>query len=432
MPCGYRSITARACDKRAARFRLNPVFEYHACGTFRLMIQHPGGSVLDTSGSKRGNDLVPGGGRDLDALKAEVQRRVERGMPPLAGIAPGDARAALSRIHGLDRDEWARAWMSAAEPHLERARAHEDGDRGKAREEYWQAWRLLHFARWPTENTAAKQRAREKALQAFRSHASLLDPPIEVLRIPFESGEIVAYLRLPGGVRPAPLVFAIAGLDSRKEDIAAHSGNYLGRGIGLFAVDLPGTGESPMAVAEISGDRMFSVALDHLATRPDVDAGRIVIQGRSWSGYWAAKLAVTERARLRGAVMHGGPIHHYFQPDWLKASLATGEYLYDYLQAKCALFGTADLDAMLACARRFSLLDLGVLDQPSASMLLANGARDSQIPIADLYLLLEHGDAKEAWVNPAGGHMGRSPQWPSTAIAEKVLMPWITRRLESA
>jgi hypothetical protein len=62
-------------------------------------------------------------------------------------------------------------------------------------------------------------------------------------------------------------------------------------------------------------------------------------------------------------------------------------------------------------------------------MLLVNGARDSQIPIADLYLLLEHGDPKEAWVNPAGGHMGRSPQWPSPAIAEKVLMPWITRRL---
>ncbi len=162
-----------------------------------------------------------------------------------------------------------------------------------------------------------------------------------------------------------------------------------------------------------------------------MDAGRIVVQGRSWSGYWAAKLAITERDRLRGAVMHGGPIHHYFQPEWLKPSLLTGEYLYDYQEAKCAMHGAVGLDDLLGKARPFSLLDLGLLDRPSAPMLLVNGARDTQIPIADLYLLLGHGDPKEAWVNPQGGHMGRSPQWPGPAIAGKVLMPWITRRLAS-
>jgi hypothetical protein len=64
-------------------------------------------------------------------------------------------------------------------------------------------------------------------------------------------------------------------------------------------------------------------------------------------------------------------------------------------------------------------------------MLLVNGARDTQIPIADLYLLLEHGDAKQAWVNPQGGHMGRSPQWPANAIFERVVMPWIARQLQA-
>jgi fermentation-respiration switch protein FrsA (DUF1100 family) len=116
----------------------------------------------------------------------------------------------------------------------------------------------------------------------------------------------------------------------------------------------------------------------------------------------------------------------------LKTSLDTGEYLYDYLEAKCAMHGARGLDDLLAKARAFSLLDLGLLDRPSAPMLLVNGARDSQIPIADLYLLLEHGDPKEAWVNPQGGHMGRSPQCPSAAIAEIVVMPWIIRRVAAA
>lgn len=374
--------------------------------------------------------LVPGGGRDLEQLKQEVQRRADRNMPPLGGIAPEDARAALAGIRSLKREEWAKSWSSVADRHRERAQPLEASDRAAAAREYWHAWRLHHFARWPTENTPAKQHARQCALEAFRKYSRLLDPPLEILRIPFEGREIVAYLRLPAAPRPAPLVFGIAGLDSRKEDVAAHSDGYLKHGLGLFAIDLPGTGESPHSAAEIDSDRILSAALDALARRPDVDAGRIVVQGRSWSGYWAAKLAITERERLRGAVMHGGPIHHYFQPDWLTASLATGEYLYDYLEAKCAMHGASALDDLLTRARPFSLLALGLLDQPSAPMLLVNGARDSQIPIADLYLLLEHGDAKEAWVNPQGGHMGRSPQWPGPAIAEKVLMPWMLRKLK--
>jgi pimeloyl-ACP methyl ester carboxylesterase len=374
--------------------------------------------------------LVPGGGRNLGELKQEVQRRADRNLPPLGGIAPGDARAALSQITSLKREEWSLAFGDIANGYLARAQSLEAKDRAAAVRGYWQAWRLHHFARWPTENTPAKQNARRRALEAFRAYARLLDPPIEVVRIPFEGKEIVAYLRLPASVRPAPLVFGIAGLDSRKEDVAAHTDGYLEQGLGLFAIDLPGTGESPHAVAAVDSDRIFSVALDYLARRHEVDAGRIVVQGRSWSGYWAAKLAITERERLRGSVVHGGPIHHYFQPDWLRASLATGEYLYDYLEAKCAMLGAGDLEDMLARAQRFSLLDAGLLDRPSAPMLVVNGARDSQIPIADLYLLLEHGDAKEAWVNPQGGHMGRSPHWPSSAIAEKVLLPWITRRLD--
>jgi hypothetical protein len=384
---------------------------------------------MNTQRNAGGNGmLVTGGGRDLETLKQEVQRRADHGMPPLGGISPGDAKSALSAITSLSREEWAAAFNGIAEKHWQRAESLGE-NRAEAANAYWQAWRLFHFARWPTENAPAKRHAKQRALQAFRKYAALVEPAIETVRIPFEGKEIIAYLRLPAGIRPAPLVFGIAGLDSRKEDVAAHTEGYLKRGIGIFSIDLPGTGESLHAAGEVGSDRIFSAALDHLAKRPDVDAGRIVVQGRSWSGHWAAKLAITERARLRGSVMHGGPIHHYFQPTWLSSSLSTGEYLYDYLEAKCSMHGASGLDDLLVKARPFSLLEQGLLDQPSAPMLLVNGARDSQVPIADLYLLLEHGDAKDAWVNPQGGHMGRSPQWPSPAIAEKVLMPWMLQKL---
>lgn len=331
-----------------------------------------------TPNTAAAGDLVPGGGRDFAALKAEVLRRAERGLPPLGGIAIEDARTALAAIDSLGRDTWARAWSGAAARHETEAREHEDRDPARTARAWWNAWRLHHFARWPTENSPAKEHARLEALAAFRAHARLVDPPIEVVRIPFEGRELVGYLRLPKGVRPAPIVFGIAGLDSRKEDVAGHSDAYLKRGIGLFTVDLPGTGESPISPATPDADRLFSAALDHLVTRVEIDASRILVQGRSWSGYWAAKLAVTERARLRGSVMHAGPIHHYFQPEWIVRSLGTGEYLYDYLEAKCAMFGADDLDGLIERARGYSLLDAGLLDAPSAPLLLVNGAADSQ------------------------------------------------------
>lgn len=376
-----------------------------------------------------GNPLVTK--RTLDQLKNEVERRARHDLPPLAGIPLEDALATLAAIGSLERDEWAQAWSARGERHLERAIELGASDAGSSRREYWRAWRLFNFARWPVENTPFRKYTYPRALAAFRNYGRLLDPQLEMVRIPFENEVIVGYLRAPRGPAPAPLVIGISGLDSRKEDVMSDGDAYLARGIALFALDMPGTGEAP-ARLEPGADRMFARVLDYFGARPDIDAGRIVVQGRSWSGYWAAKLAYTERERLRGTVMHGGPIHHYFQPEWLEPSLDSEEYLYDYLPATARLFGAAGLHELLARAPAFSLLETGVLDGRSAPMLMVNGARDSQIPIADLYLLRDRGASRDAWVNPEGGHMGRSPQWPARRIFEEVILPWILERLSVA
>jgi pimeloyl-ACP methyl ester carboxylesterase len=248
------------------------------------------------------------------------------------------------------------------------------------------------------------------------------------VRIPFEGKEIVAYVRLPQRVGPAPVVFGINGLDSRKEDVAANTDAYLRLGIAVFAVDMPGTGQAPV-LADVGAERMFSRALDYLRTRADIDASRVVVQGRSWSGYWAALLAYTEKDRIRGAVVHGVGIHEYFQPEWQKKAFSSREYLFDMLPARAAIYGTRTPEEFLAYGPRLSLLTRGFLDKPSAPMLLVNGERDTQQPISDLYLMMKHGDPKDVWVNPAGGHMGRSQQWPARVISQRVVMPWIARQL---
>ena len=356
------------------------------------------------------------GPRSLEELKQETVRRAERNIVPLTGIKADDAREAMASLQSLEPDEWAAAWSRI-------------GERYFARGDYFHAWDVFNVARWPSERLSpGKQKAYARALEAFQAYAKSLTPPIETVRIPFEGSEIVAYLRIPRAAGPVPLVFGINGLDSRKEEVIARADRYLNAGVGVFAIDMPGTGQAPILI-EVGAERMFSAALDYLARRRDVDAKRIVVQGRSWSGYWAAVLAYTEKDRIRGAVVHGVGIHEYFAPDWQKKAFSTREYLFDIYPARASVYGTKTQEEFLAYGPRLSLVARGLIDKPSAPMLLVNGERDTQQPIADLYLFMKHGDPKEVWVNPEGGHMGRSERWPQGKVLAEVVEPWVLQRL---
>jgi pimeloyl-ACP methyl ester carboxylesterase len=366
----------------------------------------------------------------LDELKVETQRRADRNLPPIAGIKPDDARAAIAQLISLEREVWAAAWITNGERYMAQAKSLESASPQQAREAYYHAFHNFSTGRWPSEKlSSGKQKAYERSLDAFQAYGKLLDPPIETVRFPFEGKQVTAYLRLPKSTKPVPLVFGINGLDSRKEDVIARVDDFLKLGIGVFAIDMPGTGQSPILV-DVGSERLFSAALDWLQTRPDIDAKRIVVQGRSWSGYWAALMAYTEKNRIRGAVVHGVGIDGFFSPEWQKKSFSTREYLFDIFPARASIYGVKTEEDYLAYGPKLSLATRGFLDKPAAPMLVVNGERDTQQPIADLYLLMKHGDPKDAWVNPAGGHMGRSADWSSRDVFLKVVLPWIARRLE--
>jgi esterase FrsA len=96
------------------------------------------------------------------------------------------------------------------------------------------------------------------------------------------------------------------------------------------------------------------------------------------------------------------------------------------------VYGVKTLDEFLAYGPRMSLKAEGFLGKPSAPMLIINGEKDTQVPIADLYTLLRSGGSpKQAWVNPNGGHTGRSADWPNSRISAEIVLPWIKAHLES-
>jgi esterase FrsA len=371
--------------------------------------------------------------RTIDEIKVEAIHRAEVGQYPLIGLDPSDIKEAFNSIHTRDKDEWAAAFMGVADRYMNEAKALEKTDPTKANADYIRAWRLYSFGRWPIPASPGKQRSYEKAIEAFLAHARFWDPPLEIVRIPFEGKEIIGYLRLPKNTNgPVPLVLAVNGLDSRKEDLSESFSAILPFGIGFLAVDGPGTGQNPIKVSE-NAERVLSRVLDYIATRPEIDKNRVAMHGVSWGAYWATKMAIVEHARLRGASAQSPPTDRFFQKDFLMNSLiGNREYLFDQVPALMAIFDNVKtIDELTEELPKMSLVKQGLLGKPMSPMLILAGVNDTQVPIDDIYLLLNKGDVpKTAWINPQGGHLGRQVGvWPDPRIFKEVIIPWLVRTL---
>lgn len=374
--------------------------------------------------------------RTIDEIKTEAIKRAENGMYPLIGLDPADLREAFAAIHSRDKDEWAAAFIAVGDRYMNEGRQLEKTDAAKANADYVRAWRLYSFGRWPVPSSPGKQRAYQRAIEAFLAHAKFWDPPLEVVHIPFEGSQIMGYLRLPKSTAgPVPLVIAVNGLDSRKEDLSESFGAILSSGVGFLAVDGPGTGQAPIKVSE-TADRMLSRVIDYVETRPEIDKSRIAFHGVSWGGYWALKLSVLERSRLKAVSAQSPPVDQFFQKAFLTNSLlGNREYLFDQVPALISVFqDVKTVDDLAAVFPRMSLAKQGLLDKPAAPTLVIAGVLDTQVPISDIYTLMSSGETpKYAWVNPKGGHLGRQVKvWPDPVIFKEVLIPWLIHALRSS
>jgi esterase FrsA len=255
-----------------------------------------------------------------------------------------------------------------------------------------------------------------------------------VVHIPFEGKEIIGYVRFPkNSTGPVPMVIAINGLDSRKEDLAESFSAVLPFGIGYIAVDGPGTGQAPIK-ASPTADRMLSRVIDYVDSRPEVDKSRVEFHGVSWGAYWGTKMAILEKSRLKAVSVQSPPIHDMFQKEFVLNGLqGNREYLFDQLPAMMSIFDNVNnLDDLLEVFPKMSLVTQGLIGKPTAPMLILSGVLDTQVPISDTYRLLSAGDVpKTGWINPHGGHLGRQKGvWPDPVMFKEVIVPWIVHALD--
>ncbi len=371
--------------------------------------------------------------RTLDEIKTESIERAQKGTYPLIGLDPADVQEAFTSVKTKDPDEWAAGFIKVGDKYMAQAKSLEKTDPAKANTLYLRAWRLYYFGNWPVPVSSGKQHAYDLALQAFAAHGRLLDPPLQMVKIPFEGSEIHGYMRMPkNAAGPIPMVIAINGADSRKENMSDSFDAAIAWGIGYVAVDTPGTGQSPIRETP-TADRMYSRVIDWLMSQPQVDKSRIAVEGQSYGAYWATKLAIVERDRLKAVVAQSpGVDFNYRRKIDREAMLNNREYLFGLDQVSMFLYGVKSLDEVEEIAPKMSLVNQGLIGKPTTPMLIIAGVKDTLVPMSDIYLILDNGDIpKDAWINPQGGHLGRQAGvWPDPVIFKQVIIPWLARHLD--
>lgn len=352
--------------------------------------------------------------KNLDEIKAMVRERTGK-RNIFRRAKREDVESVLGNLTSKDPELWASEWARVAKPYAEAAgKAEKAGNSREARESYLMAYTYYAIGRYPVAHTPGKQANFRKSLEMYEKAGYHFEPPLERANVPFGDRTIPVYLRVRRDGGKHPVVINFGGIDSFKAESYEYDEALQQAGLGSCAVDMPGVGECPIK-GSTTADSLFSAVIDYLEKRPEVDPKRIGIQGRSFGGYWAAKMAYVEAQRLRAAVVWGGGVHYFFQENWLRESTNAESYLMDHDIARCTAFGVSTLDDLAKIFPSLSLLTQGWLDKPSCPMLIVNGKEDLQTPIDDLYILLEHGTPKAARVFP-GGHMGQTPQTVPTII----------------
>lgn len=361
------------------------------------------------------------GPRTLGNAKGWMLEKLAQRVHPMALTDPEQTRQAIAELTGLDGANWADVWTRRGDAFFDRARVLEaQCNQAAARDSYYQAYAFYFLGRFPCPNHPAKLASYDKALQAYGAFGRLAAPPIEVMTLPFDGREgegrdITFYLRRPQGVDAPPVIVMWGGVDAWKEEMTILTEDFARRGFATIAMDNVGTGQSPIKAGP-DGERQFLPVFDWIESSGLFARNRLAIVGRSFGGYWATKLAHLMPDRFRAAVNWGGGVHYMFQPDWIEASRYPDSYLMELVETRCRMLGASNDAEYLQGFRCLSLLDQGLLDQPSAPMLLINGRNDTQCPIADIDLLIDHGKPKSVRLFPGRGHMGFGPGTVDTIV----------------
>jgi len=223
------------------------------------------------------------------------------------GVDANDIQSVRPKI--TNWDDWPVAWSAVADQHY--SLAHDrlsNGSLVTAGEAFVRASLCYHVGQVVAGHAPDLKRKLQKQKEAaFREAAPHLLPPAERIEIRHEDHVLPGYLRLSAAAENAqPCVILVPGLDSTKEDFFSISEMCVKRGLASFAYDGPGQGEvRDKALLKEGYERSILSVYNEIESRPEIDAQRIGLLGRSLGGYYILR-AASLNARVKALAVFGG------------------------------------------------------------------------------------------------------------------------------
>jgi hypothetical protein len=222
------------------------------------------------------------------------------GVADYGGSTVGECLSVVAEIADGSPRSWAAAFERLASRVEQRGReCLEQGHPASARDHLLRASTYHRTAEYYAEGDALDAaRTGERSQACFAQAASLLDPPVELVEVPFEDGPLPGYLVRPRGAGsqtgPCPTLVGVGGFDSSAEELYFHLGAPgAERGWNVFVFDGPGQPGSmrrtPSMVFRPDYEVPIGAVLDHLCSRADVDPERLALAGESFGSYFAAR-----------------------------------------------------------------------------------------------------------------------------------------------
>jgi hypothetical protein len=276
--------------------------------------------------------------------------------------------------------------------------------------------------------------------ETFAAATKLLDHVAEHVEIPYAGTTLPGYLFVPKGPGlPRPTLIQPCGYDSTKE-----SGWYavlpaLDRGYAVLVFDGPGQGQvlyDQRLYLRHDWEAVLTPVVDWLLTRPEVDAARIGLIGRSFAGYLAPRAAAYEHriAALvcdpaqpdMGAHLPGGLVGRVAGPI-VRTQMRFDDNRAEFFRARMATHGISTINGYFAELRRFTMLpDAAAITCPTLIIEAENdfaggGGRQLKEAMTGAPTDLVHLTAAEG----ADGHCAGLGQEVWTGV----VYPWLARVL---
>ena len=193
-------------------------------------------------------------------------------------------------------------------------------------------------------------------------------------------------------------------------------------GFAVMNFDVLGTGESAGWVARYDATDLHGAVIDYMQEYPLVDGSSIAHVGFSFSGYYAARLSLTE-PRLFAVISACGATH----AGWATMYDVSPWEIREALGAALHL-ETGDEEGIENVLSEFSLVKQGLIDGPDSvkvPLMVINGDKDLLAPISDLRLIADSGQQTDLWI--MGGDVHCFGQYRSVVMPK--MAEWLTERL---